>query len=172
MSVFFEEMMLWQLEKTAQEKEAAQNAGLYNADGSAEANDYRPPQLPTSTFPVLTAAPATELVVHRDQLRQVAAQMRSDLQRLQGALKRLEAEGDAGGTLHGWPTADALASNLRSAHESIRLLYDKLNTAYEAVIVNIHEAEANYARAESSTVTAVNRTGAGPAPAGVLAPGA
>jgi uncharacterized protein YukE len=150
-------LALEQQDKLGQQQ-AASNARLYNADGSAKANDYHPPKLPESAFPAgLTAD--KELTVNRDQLTAVATQMHADLVKLQATLQQLNGSGAGGETIGGWPTADALGNNAGSAYWGISQFYQSLNTAYDNVISYLRQTASNYADAESSTASAARGVG-------------
>src|SRR5579875_3705274 len=94
MGGYFDELMLQQQDKATQQQ-AAREARLYNPDGSAKANDYRPPALPTSAFPSVEPRGGGELIVHRDRLMAVARGMHQDLVDLQAALARRNSAGAA-----------------------------------------------------------------------------
>jgi len=148
---------LQQQEKLDQQQ-AASNSQLYNADGSGKANDYRPPKMPESSFPV-GQAPGTELTVNRDQLSTVAAQMRADLDKLKATLQQLDDGGAGGELIFGWSTADGLGSNAGNAYWGISQFYQDLNTAYDQVIGYIRQTVSNYADADSATATAARSVG-------------
>ena len=74
------------------QQQAAANSRLYNADGSAKANDFTPPKLPESAFPPSVAG-GTELSVNTDQLQTIATQMHGDLAQLQATLQTLTTAG-------------------------------------------------------------------------------
>jgi hypothetical protein len=150
-------LALEQQEKLDQQQ-AASNARLYNPDGSAKANDFRPPKLPESSFPSGLAAGA-ELSVNTDQLNTIATQMRSDLVRLQAGLQRLGDGGAGGETIGGWSTAFAFGANAGSAYYGIAQFYQDLNNAYDMVIGYIHQSASNYADAESTTASAARSVG-------------
>jgi hypothetical protein len=164
MSAIGDEMALQDQEKLDQQA-AAQNAREYNSDGSAKANDYRPPKLPESTFPKgLTSG--KELTVDRGQLNAVKGQMARDLARLQGTLSQLSGRGAMGGAIGGWTTADAFGGNATNAYEGITQFIQDLNAAYDLVIGNLTKTVANYADAEDTTASAASRIGADSAPGG------
>ncbi len=164
MGVIQEETVLADQEKLDQQQ-AAQNAREYNPDGSAKANDYRPPKLPESTFPKgLTGG--RELTVDRGQLNVVRGQMATDLARLQGTLQQLVSDGAFGGAIGGWVTADAFGSNASNAYEGITQFIQALNEAYDLVIGNLSKTVANYADAETTTAGAASQIGADSAPGG------
>jgi len=156
-------------EQSAQQQ-AAQNAQLYNPDGSAKANDYHPPRLPASAFPALDGG--HELEVHRDRLTQVATQMSAELGRLQATLQQLFGAGGGGAGIAGWPTAEAFGVNAGSAYTGISQFYQDLNTAYDLVIGNLHKTAGNYADAESAAAAAAAAVGTDSAAPGILSPGA
>jgi hypothetical protein len=95
MGAIGDEMALADQEKLDQQQ-AADHARQYNADGSAKANDFRPPKLPESAFPASLGA-GRQLRVNRDQLGAVKNQMGSDLARLQATLQQLIGNGAFGG---------------------------------------------------------------------------
>jgi uncharacterized protein YukE len=138
-------------------QQAARNAALYNPDGSAKADDYRPPRLPESSFPGLVGG--TELTVNRDGLNQVAAAMQSDLDLLQQTLQQFDGSGWGGEMIDGWPTATAFGSNAGNAYDGISTFYGELNTAYDMVIDNVQQTARNYADAESATEGAARGVG-------------
>ncbi len=155
------------------QQQAASAAQPYHPDGSAKANDYRPPKLPQSSFPSLGPAGGGGhgIEVDRAQLTQVATQMAADLNRLGAALSTLYSEGAGGELIGGWPTADAFGTNAGNAYAGITQFYAQLNQAYDLVISNIHQTVSNYADAEASTVSAVHSVGPDAA-SGSLAAGA
>jgi hypothetical protein len=156
MSGYFDELMLQQQEK-AQQQQAAHEARLYNPDGSAKANDYRPPaSLTASTIPNVEPRGGGELIVHRDRLLSVARTMQQDLAHLQATLAQLESAGAGGATIGGWETADAFGTNAGNAYTGIWQFYQALNTAYEMVITNLRQSVSNYEDAESATVGAIH----------------
>jgi uncharacterized protein YukE len=140
------------------QQQAASNARLYNADGSAKANDYRPPKLPESAFPASLAGDK-ELTVNRDQLSAVAKQMQTDLTRLQATLQQLNNGGPGGETIGGWSTAEAFGNNAGSAYFGISQFYQALNAAYDDVISYLSQTASNYADAESATASAARSVG-------------
>jgi hypothetical protein len=149
------------------QQQAAQNAREYNPDGSAKANDYRPPKLPESTFPAnLTSS--GELTVNRDQLNAVRAQMAADLTRLQGALSQVTGDGASGRAIGGWETADGFGGNATNAYEGIMQFIQDLSSAYHLVIGNLTKTVTNYADAETTTASAARQIGADAAPGGSL----
>ncbi|HUA27817.1 MAG TPA: hypothetical protein VMC03_02945 [Streptosporangiaceae bacterium] len=164
MGAIGDEMALQDQERLDQQQ-AAQNAREYNADGSAKANDFRPPKLPESTFPKGLNS-GKELTVDRGQLNVVRGQMAADLARLQGTLSQLQGEGAMGGAIGGWTTADAFGSNATNAYEGITQFIQALNKAYDLVIGNLSKTVANYADAEATTASAASRIGADSAPGG------
>jgi hypothetical protein len=164
MGAIGDEMALQDQEKLDQQQ-AAQNAREYNADGSAKANDYRPPALPESAFPKGLNS-GKELTVDRGQLNVVRGQMAADLARLQGTLSQLSGEGAMGGAIGGWETADAFGGNATNAYEGITQFIQALNAAYDLVIGNLSKTVANYADAEATTASAASRIGADSAPGG------
>ncbi|HTW00419.1 MAG TPA: hypothetical protein VMF87_08960 [Streptosporangiaceae bacterium] len=164
MGAIGDEMALQDQEKLDQQQ-AAQNAREYNADGSAKANDFRPPKLPESTFPKGLDS-GKELTVDRGQLNVVRGQMAADLARLQGTLSQLQGEGAMGGAIGGWTTADGFGSNATNAYEGISQFIQALNSAYDLVIGNLSKTVTNYADAEATTASAASRIGADSAPGG------
>jgi uncharacterized protein YukE len=149
------------------QQQAASNARLYNADGSAKANDYSPPKLPESAFPASPAA-GKELTVNHDQLNAVASQMRADLSQLEATLQQLNSGGAGGATIGGWPTADAFGTNAGSAYWGISQFYQALNAAYDEVISYMRQTASNYADAESSTTSAARGVGSQATATGAL----
>ncbi|HTS95878.1 MAG TPA: hypothetical protein VMI33_04595 [Streptosporangiaceae bacterium] len=149
------------------QQQAANNARQYNADGSAKANDYRPPKLPESAFPAGLNT-GQELTVNRDQLSTIKGQMGRDLASLQATLQQLSSNGAFGGAFGGWDTADAFGSNATNAYEGITQFIQALNAAYDLVIGNLGKTVANYADAEATTASAASRIGADAAPGGTL----
>lgn len=166
----FDAKMLQQQDQLNQQQSAG-DAQQYNPDGSAKANDYRPPPLPQSSFPSLGPAGGGHLMVDRGRLAQVATQMTADLARLRATLQTLYADGAGGEMIGGWPTANAFGGNAGNAYQGISQFYANLNDAYDLVISNIHQTVTNYADAEDSTVSAVHRVGPDSTGAS-LAPGA
>jgi hypothetical protein len=147
------------------QQQAAQNAREYNPDGSAKANDYRPPILPESRFPAgLTSG--KELTVNRGQLNVIRSQMAADLARLQAALSQVSGDGAFGGAIGGWTTADGFGSNATNAYEGIMQFVQALAGAYDLVIGNLTKTVANYADAETTTASAARQIGADAAPGG------
>jgi hypothetical protein len=151
------------LELQEQEKldqqQAANNARQYNADGSAKANDFRPPAMPASSFPANLDA-GTQLRVNRDQLLAVKNQMGPDLARLQAAWQQLSGTGAFGGAIGGWTTADAFGGNATNAYEGITQFMQALNAAYDMVIGVMGKTVTNYADAETTTASAASQIGA------------
>jgi hypothetical protein len=147
------------------QQQAAQNAREYNPDGSAKANDYRPPKLPESTFPAGLAS-GKELTVNRDQLNVIRGQMAADLTRLQAALSQVSGDGAFGAAIGGWTTADGFGGNANNAYEGIMQFIQALAGAYDLVIGNLTKTVANYADAETTTASAARQVGADAAPAG------
>jgi hypothetical protein len=149
------------LQQQEQQQQAAQNAQTYNPDGSAKANDYRPPHLPQSALPPLgpPAGGGKTLVVDRAGLTKIAGQMATDLAMLRQTLATLQSEGVGAGMIGGWSTADDFGVNAGNAYEGISQFYQALNAAYDQVISNLHQTVNNYADAEDSTVTAARRVG-------------
>lgn len=145
------------LQQQAQEQ-AAQNAKTYNPDGSAKANDYRPPALPASSFPELTGGNG-HFEVHTDRLRQVATQMGGELDRLYSSVMDIYNNGYGGAELTGWSTADQFAANAGSAYDGISQFHSDLNNAYQLVIGNLHKTAVNYADAESASSSAARTVG-------------
>ncbi len=160
-------MALDDQEKIDQQQAANNNARLYNADGSAKANDFRPPKLPESAFPGGLNT-GQELTVNRDQLSAIKGQMGRDLASLQATLQQLTSDGAFGGAIGGWDTADAFGSNATNAYEGITQFIQALNAAYDLVIGNLGQTVANYADAEATTASAASRIGADAAPGGTL----
>jgi hypothetical protein len=154
MGGYFDELMLQQQDKATQQQ-AAREARLYNPDGSAKANDYRPPALPTSAFPSVEPRGGGELIVHRDRLMAVARGMHQDLVDLQAALAKLNSAGAGGMLVGGWQTADAFGNNAGNAYAGISQFYQDLNAAYETVIASLRQTVSNYEDAESATVSAI-----------------
>ena len=155
------------LELAQQEKldqqQAANNAGQYNADGSAKANDFRAPKIPQSAFPARLDA-GGQLRVNTDQLAAVKNQMGPDLARLQAAWQQLSGNGAFGGAIGGWTTSDALGGNATNAYEGITRFMQALNAAYDMVIGVLGKTAANYADAETTTASAASKIGADAAP--------
>ncbi len=141
------------------QQQAANNARLYNADGSAKANDFVPPKLPPSTFPVGLDA-SGEVTVNGDQLSAIKGQMAVDLARLQSTLSQLSGSGSFGGAIGGWDTAYAFGGNATNAYEGITQFIQALNDAYNMVIGNLGKTVANYADADATTASAARRIGA------------
>jgi uncharacterized protein YukE len=150
-------LALEQQDKLGQQQ-AAVNARLYNADGSAKANDYHPPKLPESAFPPGAAA-SKDLTVNPDQLKAVAAQMHNDLVQLQATLQKLSGGGDPTAAAYGWATANSFGNNAGSAYAGISQFYQALNAAYDEVISYLQQTASNYADAESSTASAARSVG-------------
>jgi len=166
---YFDELMLQEQEK-AQQQQAARNARLYNPDGSAKANDYRPPPpLSAPAFPGVEPRGGAELIVHRGRLLAVAKNMKQDLADLKAALGKLSSCGAGGATIAGWETADAFGGNAGNAYAGISQFYQELNDAYEMVIANLHQTVGIYEDAETETVSAIRGVGTGTASAGVAA---
>ena len=151
------------LELQEQEKldqqQAANNAGQYNADGSAKANDFHPPTMPVSSFPANLDA-GTQLGVNRDQLLAVKNQMGPDLARLQAAWQQLSSTVAFGGAIGGWTTADAFGGNATNAYEGITQFMQALDAAYDMVIGVMGKTVTNYADAETTTASAASQIGA------------
>jgi hypothetical protein len=145
------------MQQQAQDQ-AAQNASIYNPDGSAKANDYHQPALPTSSFPELTGGNG-HFEVHTDRLRQVAAQMSGELNRLYASVMDIYNNGYGGAELGGWSTADQFAANAGSAYDGISQFHADLNDAYQQVVGNLHKTAANYADAESASSSAARTVG-------------
>jgi len=158
MAAIGDEMALADQEKLDQHQ-APQNGSEYNPDGSAKANDFRPPKLPESAFPMGLNS-GKELTVDRGQLNAVRGQMAADLARLQGTLQQLSGDGAFGGAIGGWSTADAFGSNATNAYEGITQFIQALNAAYDLVIGNLSKTVANYADAETTTAGAAGQIGA------------
>jgi uncharacterized protein YukE len=164
MGAIGDEMALADQEKLDQQQ-AADHARQYNADGSAKANDFRPPKLPESAFPASLDA-GRQLRVNRDQLGAVKNQMGSDLARLQATLQQLIGNGAFGGAIGGWGTATAFGGNATNAYEGITQFTQALNEAYDTVIGNLGKTVANYADAETTTASAASKIGAEASPGG------
>jgi hypothetical protein len=141
------------------QQQAAGGSQQYNADGSGKANDFTPPKLPESAFPAgLTAG--TELSVNAGQLRQIAAQMQTDLAALRATLQQLNGSGPLSELIGGgWETADALSNNTGSAWWGISQFYQQLNAAYDMVIGFMHQSAGNYDDAETTTASAARSVG-------------
>jgi hypothetical protein len=149
------------------QQQAAQNAREYNPDGSAKANDFRPPKLPESTFPPHLTGDG-ELTVNRDSLNSIRAQMAADLTRLQAVLNQVSGEGASGGAIGGWTTADGFGGNATNAYEGIMQFIQALSGAYDLVIGNLTKTVANYSDAETTTASAARQIGTDAAPGGSL----
>ncbi len=148
------------------QQQAAANSRLYNADGSAKANDFTPPKLPESAFPPSVAG-GTELSVNTDQLQTIATQMHGDLAQLQATLQTLNNGGALGELLGGgWSTAEALGSNAGNAYWGISQFYQDLNQAYDMVIGYMRQSASNYADAETTTASAARTVGSETTPGG------
>jgi hypothetical protein len=133
--------------------------GGYNKDGSAKGNDYRPPKLPESRFPPVSAGSGGELIVNRDQLALVASNMHSDLQELQNDLNQLSSNGIGFASIDGWDTASAFNNNAFNAYYGITQFYQLLNSAYDMVISTLNKTISNYADAEAESTAAANSVG-------------
>jgi uncharacterized protein YukE len=155
------------LELAQQEKldqqQAANNAGQYNADGSAKANDFRTPKMPQSAFPASLDA-SGQFRVSTDRLVAVKNQMGPELARLQAAWQQLSSTGAFGGAIGGWATSDAFGGNATNAYEGITQFMQALNAAYDMVIGALGQTAANYADAETTTASAASKIGADAAP--------
>jgi hypothetical protein len=162
-----DDVMALEDQEKLDQQQAASNARLYNADGSAKANDFHPPKLPESAFPARLDA-GTEVSVSRDQLTAVKNQMGTDLGRLQATLQRLIGNGAFGGAIGGWGTASAFGGNATNAYEGITQFIQALNQAFDGVIGNLGKTVTNYADAEATTASAASKVGAEAAPAGPL----
>jgi uncharacterized protein YukE len=165
MGAIGDEMALQDQEKVDQQAAAANIAKVYNADGSAKANDYHPPKLPVSAFPPNLKV-GGQLRVNGDELTKVAANMAKDLARLQATLQELNGGGPGGGTLGGWPTAAAMGNNAGQAWYGISTFYQNLNTVYDQVISYLHQTAGNYGDAEDATAAAARNVGSDVAPGG------
>jgi len=162
-----DDVMALEDQEKLDQQQAASNARLYNADGSAKANDFHPPKLPESAFPARLDAD-TEVRVSRDQLTAVKNQMGTDLGRLQATLQQLIGNGAFGGAIGGWGTASAFGGNATNAYEGITQFIQALNLAFDGVIGNLGKTVSNYADAEATTASAASKVGAEAAPAGAL----
>jgi uncharacterized protein YukE len=149
------------------QQQAASNASQYNPDGSAKADDFRPPKMPRSAFPASLDV-GTQLRVNTDQLTAVKNQMGPDLAKLQAAWQQLSGTGAFGGAIGGWITADALGGNATNAYEGITQFMQALNAAYDMVIGALGKTAANYADAETTTASAASQIGADAAPGSAL----
>ncbi len=162
-----DDVMALEDQEKLDQQQAANNARQYNADGSAKANDFRPPKLPESAFPARLDA-GSQLRVNRDQLTAVKNQMGTDLARLQATLQQLIGGGAFGGAIGGWSTAAAFGGNASNAYEGITQFIQALNQAYDLVIGNLGKTVTNYADAETTTASAASKIGADAAPGGAL----
>ena len=155
------------LELAQQEKldqqQAANNAGQYNADGSAKANDFRTPKMPQSAFPASLDA-SGQFRVSTDRLVAVKNQMGPELARLQAAWQQLSSTGAFGGAIGGWATSDAFGGNATNAYEGLTRFMQALHAAYDMVIGVLGTTAANYADAETTTASAASKIGADAAP--------
>ncbi len=149
--------ILQQQQAQQQQQAAAQNAQLYNPDGSGKANDYHPPPLPASGFPQL--AGGHEIQVHPDRLTQVATQMGAELNRLEASVMEIYSNGYGGAEITGWSTAEAFSANAASAYDGISQFHADLNLAYQQVIGNLRMTVVNYADAESASSSAARTVG-------------
>jgi len=148
-------------------EQAAQNARLYNPDGSAKSNDFVMPKLPKSAFPADLSA-GKELRVNEGKVSSVRGQMSKDVGRLEATLSQLVSEGAFGGAVGGWSTADAFGSNATNAYEGITQFIQALNSAYGMVGGHLAKSVINYSDADTTTASAASRIGAESAPGGSL----
>jgi hypothetical protein len=153
------------------EQQAANNARLYNPDGSAKANDFVKPKPPVSVFPAGLADAGTELTVNTDQVGNVRGQMGSNLKDLQTTLTQLISNGEFGAAIGGWSTADGFGSNVLNAYEGITQFLQDLNSAWDLVTANLAKAVTNYADTESTIASQASKIGSEAAPSGSLGGG-
>jgi hypothetical protein len=108
-----------------------------------------------------------QVTVHRDVLRAVAADMRSDLQDLEGAVSRLagvrRGEGISvtanPGLVTGWPTAVAFNGNASAAFTGIAAASQQTGTAHQDTSNRLATSAATYDESESDNLRAARSVG-------------
>jgi hypothetical protein len=148
------------------QQQAANNARLYNPDGSAKANDFVMPGMPQSTFPARLADAGSELSVDTGQVGAVRTNMAANLRQLEATLSQLVSNGDFGAAIGGWTTADGFGSNTLNAYEGITQFMQALNSAYDSVTGNLAKTVVNYDDTETTITSAASRIGSEAAPSG------
>jgi len=152
------------------DREAAQASASKGApDGPVvEADDFRMPPLPESTFPKGLKA-GGQFSVYPDQLTAVRGAMvgSSELGELTNALNNLISNGAFGTAVGGWDTAGAFGSNAENAYQAITQFMQALNNAYDMVASAVGKAAQNYGDADATTASAASRVSSETAPGGL-----
>jgi hypothetical protein len=150
------------------QQQAANNARLYNPDGSARANDFVMPRMPQSTFPASLGHAGSELSVDTGQVGTVRTNMAANLRQLEATLSQLVSNGDFGAAIGGWDTADGFGGNTLNAYEGITQFMQALSSSYDSVTGNLAKTVVNYDDTETTIASAARRIGSETAPGGAL----
>jgi hypothetical protein len=105
------------------------------------------------------ASGSGQVTVHRDVLRAVAAAMRSDLQELDKAVRRLPPAG-ATSLVQGWPIAIAFSGNAANASVLVTRASNQRGIAHLAASKNLIDTATTYDGAESDSQRAVGSVSA------------
>ena len=150
------------------QQQAANNARLYNPDGSARANDFVMPRMPQSAFPASLGHAGSELSVDTGQVGTVRTNMAANLKQLEATLSQLVSNGDFGAAIGGWDTADGFGSNTLNAYEGITQFMQALSSSYDSVTGNLAKTVVNYDDTETTIASAAGRIGSETVPGGAL----
>ncbi|MDL4772606.1 hypothetical protein [Actinomadura xylanilytica] len=149
-------------------------------DKQPDLNDLLPGVLPQGpgidpadpkTWPIPKGAPggqgsrgANKVEVQREQLLQVARQMRKDLDALQYSLTGLQTEA---GMIGAWDVAQQLGPKVDTAHRGMLAGINQFCEAYAAAIRKVEQAAKNYGKSEQLATEAARGAGAATPPSHV-----
>ncbi|WP_329519404.1 hypothetical protein [Spirillospora sp. NBC_01491] len=141
-------------------------------DKQPDLNDLLPGVLPQGpqidpadpkTWPIPKGAPSGQgsrrgntVEVQREQLLQVAAQMRKDLDELKYSLTALQLHA---GRIGNWDVAQQLGTKVGTAHQGMLQGINTFCESYDAVIQRVEMTAKNYGKAETQSTDASRGAG-------------